>query len=103
MNFHYSRTSDLIVPDHLVTVPAVPVTGYRDMFGNWISRIVVPAGQVRLLGHAIFRDPGQPDEVYPQCNLTRRAGIACRNPGIPARQQVLRDGPPLGNRLEPVC
>ena len=39
VNIHYSRTSDLVMPDHLVTVPAVPVTGYRDLFGNWISRM----------------------------------------------------------------
>ena len=65
VNIHYSRASDLVVPDHLVTVPAVPVTGYRDLFGNWISRIVAPAGQIRLSGHAIVNDTGQPDPVYP--------------------------------------
>ena len=65
VNIHYSRTSDLVVPDHLVTVPAVPVTGYRDLFGNWISRIVAPSGQIHLSGHAIVKDTGQPDPVYP--------------------------------------
>ena len=65
VNIHYSRTSDLVMPDHLVTVPAVPVTGYRDLFGNWISRIVAPAGQICLSGYAIVRDGGQPDQVCP--------------------------------------
>jgi hypothetical protein len=65
VNIHYSRTSDLVVPDHLVTVPAVPVTGHRDLFGNWISRIVAPSGQIHLSGHAIVRDTGQPDSAYP--------------------------------------
>ena len=65
VNIHYSRTSDLVMPDHLVTFPAVPVIGYRDLFGNWISRIVAPAGQIRLSAYAIVRDIGQPDQVCP--------------------------------------
>jgi transglutaminase-like putative cysteine protease len=65
VHIHYSRTSDLVMPDHLVTFPAVPVTGYRDLFGNWISRIVAPAGQIRLSGYAIVRDTGQPDQLCP--------------------------------------
>ena len=31
LNIHYSRTSDLTVPDHLRTVPSVPITAYRDL------------------------------------------------------------------------
>jgi hypothetical protein len=65
VNIHYSRTSDLVVPDHLVTVLAVPVTGYRDLFGNWISRIVASSGQIHLSGDAIVKDTSQPDPVYP--------------------------------------
>ena len=65
VNIHYSRTSDLVMPDHLVTFPPVPVTGYRDLFGNWISRIVAPAGQIRLSAYARVRDIGQPDQVCP--------------------------------------
>jgi hypothetical protein len=29
LNIHYSRASDLLHPDHLVTQPAVPATAYR--------------------------------------------------------------------------
>ena len=39
LNIHYTRASDIVVPDHLVTEPAVPITAYRDGFGNWCSRI----------------------------------------------------------------
>jgi hypothetical protein len=35
LNIHYSRASDLGAPDLLVTSPAVPITMYRDLFGNW--------------------------------------------------------------------
>ncbi len=65
VSIHYSRASDLVVPDHLITVPAVTITGYRDLFGNWISRIVAPPGQIRLSGHAIVNDTGRPDPVHP--------------------------------------
>ena len=34
LSIHHSRASDLVRPDHLVTHPSVPVTAYRDMFGN---------------------------------------------------------------------
>lgn len=60
LHVHHSRTSDLVAPDYLVTVPAMPVTGYRDLFGNWISRIFAPAGELGLSGHAVVNDPGCP-------------------------------------------
>jgi transglutaminase-like putative cysteine protease len=63
LNVHYTRVSDLIEPDHLVTSPAVPIHGYRDGFGNWCSRIVAPAGQTRLTASAIINDTGEPDVI----------------------------------------
>ena len=63
VHIHYSRASDLVVVDNLVTVPSVPVRGYRDLFGNWISRIVAPMGQLILSSHAIVYDTGRPDPV----------------------------------------
>ena len=63
LNVHYTRVSDLIEPDHLVTSPAVPIHGYRDGFGNWCSRIVAPAGQTRLTANAIINDTGEPDVI----------------------------------------
>ena len=43
LGIHYSRASDVVVPDHLITNPAVPISTYRDGFGNWCSRLVAPA------------------------------------------------------------
>ena len=63
LNIHYSRASDILVPDHLVTTPSVPVTAYRDAFGNWCSRLVAPAGEIRLSTEATLQDPGTPDPV----------------------------------------
>jgi transglutaminase-like putative cysteine protease len=65
VHIHDSRASDLVLPDELVTAPAVPITGYRDRFGNWISRIVAPAGQIRLSTRAIVTDVGEPDPIWP--------------------------------------
>jgi transglutaminase-like putative cysteine protease len=63
LNAHFSRFSDLEYPDRLVTVPAVPVEGYRDSFGNWCSRIVAPMGEFSLGTDAILRDPGASDPI----------------------------------------
>jgi hypothetical protein len=60
---HFTRASDIIVPDHLTTSPAVPITPYRDGFGNWCNRIVAPAGPMRLAADGVVRDSGQPDPV----------------------------------------
>jgi transglutaminase-like putative cysteine protease len=65
VHIHHSRAADLVVPDHLVTVPPAPVTGYHDSFGNWISRTVAPAGEFRLSSRAIVNDTGRPDPVWP--------------------------------------
>jgi transglutaminase-like putative cysteine protease len=63
LNIHYSRASDIIIPDFLTTDPAVPIGGYRDGFGNWCTRLVAPAGRVRIKTDALIRDNGQPDPV----------------------------------------
>ena len=62
---HFSRASDVIVPDHLTTSPAVPISPYRDVFGNWCSRIVAPAGRMRMSADGVVRDTGLPDPVVP--------------------------------------
>jgi hypothetical protein len=34
LSVHITRVSDIIVPDHLIADPPVPITAYRDGFGN---------------------------------------------------------------------
>jgi transglutaminase-like putative cysteine protease len=65
LSIHHSRASDIVVPDHLVSSPAVVVSAYRDIYGNWCSRLVAPQGTVRLSTNAVVRDSGQPDVVAP--------------------------------------
>ncbi len=65
LNIHHSRAADLVRPDILVTNPAVPITAYRDLFGNWCSRIVAPQGRFVLSADALVNDSGEPDPVEP--------------------------------------
>src|SRR6202521_3349360 len=48
LSIHYTRVSDLSRPDHIVIDRSVPISGYRDGFGNWCSRILAPAGAMRI-------------------------------------------------------
>lgn len=65
LSVHYSRASDLIRPDLLMVSPSVPIAAYRDSFGNWCSRIVAPAGQVRIWGDGVIQDGGLPEQPAP--------------------------------------
>jgi transglutaminase-like putative cysteine protease len=62
---HDSRAGDTIRSDQLTTDPAVEIQRYRDDFGNWCSRLLAPAGQLRLYGDGIVRDTGVPDPIVP--------------------------------------
>jgi len=65
VNIHYSRAGDIVRPDQLRTEPATPIISYRDGFGNWCTRIVAPAGRIRLNGDGLVRDTAQPDAYTP--------------------------------------
>ncbi len=65
LGIHFSRAADIIVPDFLVTTPSVPIFPYRDGFGNWCSRMLAPAGRIKLSGDGVVNDTGEPDVVAP--------------------------------------
>lgn len=65
LNIHHTRAPDIVVPDHLTCDPPVPITPYRDGFGNWCSRLVAPKGHVRIATTAVVNDTGLPDPVVP--------------------------------------
>jgi transglutaminase-like putative cysteine protease len=65
LNIHFTRVSDLAMPDNMVISPSVPVSGYRDGFGNWCSRIVAPTGRTVISSDFVVRDTGRPDPVAP--------------------------------------
>ena len=70
LNIHHSRASDLVRPDLITTTPAVPMSAYRDLFGNWCSRIVAPAGRIVIRTDAVLHDSGLPDIVAPEAVQT---------------------------------
>lgn len=65
LNVHYTRVSDLVAPDHILLDPSVPISGYRDGFGNWCSRFVAPPGLMSIASDAIVKDSGAPDPITP--------------------------------------
>lgn len=71
LNVHYSRISDVVIPDHLRTHPSLPISAYRDSFGNWCTRVVAPAGQTRIFADALINDTGEPDVIVADARQTR--------------------------------
>src|SRR2546422_7622527 len=63
LTIHHTRVHDIVVPDRMIAEPFVPMTPYRDAFGNWCSRIVAPQGRLRLSATALLNDSGEPDAI----------------------------------------
>ena len=63
LNVHFSRVADLVAADHIITRPPTPITGYRDGFGNWCSRIVAPEGEIRICTDTLINDSGSHDPI----------------------------------------
>ncbi len=63
LHAHPSRAADLRRPDRMITEPAVPLDVYSDRFGNTCTRLVAPAGGIRLTADALIRDSGLPDPI----------------------------------------
>ncbi len=61
LNVHFTRVSDLETPDHIIVSPSVPISGYRDGFGNWCSRLVAPVGGMTITTDFVIKDSGLPD------------------------------------------
>src|SRR5262245_30058370 len=48
VNVHPSRAADLLTSDRLRVTPACPSTTYIDGFGNRCTRLLAPAGELRV-------------------------------------------------------
>ena len=99
LSVHYTRVSDIIIPDHLIADPPVPLTAYRDSFGNWCSRIVAPAGQLRLSADALVKDSGQPDVVVTSAGQTPVEELPDDSLLVPVGEPLLRDRSPVRDSL----
>lgn len=65
LNIHFTRVSNLETPDHAVISPSIPISGYRDNFGNWCSRILAPKGRMLISSNSIVRDSDRTDQGLP--------------------------------------
>ncbi|MGU3434120.1 transglutaminase-like domain-containing protein [Actinomycetes bacterium M1A6_2h] len=65
LNIHYSRMSDLLGRNDLLFDPPVPMSVYRDDFGNWCTRIIAPAGPIRITSDTVVHDSGLVDAYVP--------------------------------------
>lgn len=57
------RRGDIVSEGAFVTAPDVPVSIYRDQFGNMCRRLVAPQGEFRFTLGGTIRDTGEPDPV----------------------------------------
>lgn len=65
LSVHDDRAADIRVPESTFTMPAVPTSTYRDLFGNRCLRLVAPAGDLTIWGDATIEDSGLPDPILP--------------------------------------
>ena len=72
LRIHPSLVSSPVVPDPIVTTPFVPVSIFRDGFGNICTRIVAPAGRILMTTDAVVRCSTDPDKVVA---LARQAPV----------------------------
>jgi transglutaminase-like putative cysteine protease len=65
VNVHFTRVPDLVGRENFTVDPPVPVTAYRDVFGNWCTRLVAPQGRMRVSAGAVVNDIGTPELTFP--------------------------------------
>ena len=66
LNVHSSRASFLLTPDQIATDPPLPLSGYRDLYGNWVTRITLPPGDTTISNDALIYDSGELDPLLPE-------------------------------------
>jgi transglutaminase-like putative cysteine protease len=65
LNVHDTRIPDLERADAIELEPCVPISSYRDVFGNQCSRILAPEGAMCISTDTVVRDTGLPDPCAP--------------------------------------
>ncbi len=63
LNVHSSRAAFLLSPDQILTNPPTPTRGYRDLYGNWVTRLVLPKGDTLISNDTMIFDDGERDPV----------------------------------------
>lgn len=63
LNVHSSRAPFLLSPDQILTDPPTPMRGYRDHYGNWVTRLILPSGETLISNDALIHDDGERDPI----------------------------------------
>lgn len=63
LQVHYTRAADLIRRDDMQTTPWLPLSMYRDGFGNWCTRLVAPPGRTLITADGLIHDSGRSEPV----------------------------------------
>jgi transglutaminase-like putative cysteine protease len=66
LSIHPSRFADLATPHQIQFDPPVPSSNYTDGFGNICTRLVAPAGRLRIFTEFLIGDTGLPDPIMPE-------------------------------------
>jgi hypothetical protein len=74
LHIHYSRASDIIVPDHVTTTPSLPLSAYREL-----RQLVHTSRRPRRAAHNREHGPGQGLRRARHCRTLRAATF---DPGI---------------------
>jgi transglutaminase-like putative cysteine protease len=54
LNTHYAHAKEIVNPDLLVVDPPLPISQYRDGFGNLCSRLFAPPGKIAFSTNAVL-------------------------------------------------
>jgi transglutaminase-like putative cysteine protease len=65
LSTHSEQQGRLIGSDHVRVAPDCDTHRYLDRFGNWITRMVAPAGVTRLWSDAVYEVDGKADRQSP--------------------------------------
>src|ERR1700694_4644250 len=116
LNIHHTRAGDIVVPDRMIVDPVVPMTPYRDGFGNWCTRLVAPAGRLRLSTTSVLNDTGEPDPIavaehqhavedLPEESLVFLLGSRYGEPArlIGIAWDLCGTSPPGARRIQAIC
>jgi hypothetical protein len=81
LHIHYSRASDIIIPDHVATTPSLPLSAYRDGFGTpqMVQNDVAPFDHNRIVHPGFCRRYA--------CFLMPRSGCNDRGPSRQAKPE----------------
>jgi transglutaminase-like putative cysteine protease len=107
LNVHPSRASDLLRSDDMRFTPPVAADMYSDVFGNTCTRIVAPAGTVRITADGLIEDSGLPEPAvadakeHPVAELPHDTLLYLLGSRYCETQHLMNDAWRLFGHLEP--